>query len=273
MATDRRRRVLLFLERQPRTSVTEMAEILAIAPRTLRSDLRALLAEGRTFELYGDERVEAPAGERRHEGDFDQRQRANADAKREIARWAAGLVKDGDTILLDGSTTVAAMVPFLAGRRNLVVLTNGIESGRRMAENCTNSVILVAGVLQPDGASVVGPLYEPVLRNYHIKTAFVSCCGFSLTAGLTELDANEAAIKIDMVALAETTVLLADSSKFGRVFPSPFARADQVTHIFSDGGLAPFWSRQVQAASIVLTLCSPSSQVKPWSPMLPPAGS
>jgi DeoR/GlpR family transcriptional regulator of sugar metabolism len=77
-----------------------------------------------------------------------------------------------------------------------------------------------------------------------------------LSAGLTEADANEAAIKFRMIALAESTVGLVDATKFGQVYQAPFARADQVTHIFSDSSLAPYWVQQIQVASIVLTLCS-----------------
>lgn len=186
---------------------------------------------------------------------FSVRLRTNVNAKRAIARWAAGLVKDDDTIFVDASSTVYNMAPFLSERRNLVVLTNGIEIGRCLAEEPSNTVILVAGVIRSDGSSVIGPLYEPVLRNRHIKTAFVSCKGFSLTAGLTETDSAEATVKNQIVNLSAATAALIDSSKFGQVFQSPFARAAQITHIFSDDGLEPNWIRQVQNSSIVLTCC------------------
>lgn len=257
MTTDRRQRLALLLEKQPRGSVTELAEILALSPRTVRSDLKTLGGAGQAIRSSGgDEPCAAGLARIPTTSDFAQRAQINAGAKHAIARWAAGLVQDGDTILLDASTTVYNMAPFLAARRNLVVLTNGIAIGCRLAENRTNAVILVAGVIHPEQASVIGPLYEPVLRNHRIKTAFVSCRGFSLSAGLTEVDVNEAAIKIRMVKLAESTAVLADSTKFGQVYQAPFARADQVTHIFSDCRLEPHWVEQVQAASIVLTLCS-----------------
>ena len=235
-----------------------MAATLAISPRTLAGDLQTLASEGQCVQIRGDEVLFDRTGPSRNEGSFAIRSQAHQDAKRGIARWAAGLVKDGDTILMDASTTVFNMVPFLVERHGLIVLTNGIEAGRRLARNTSNTVLLVAGVIQSDGASVVGPLYEPVMRNRHIAAAFVSCKGFSLAAGLTEADANEAAIKSQMVALAQSTVALIDASKFGQVYQAPFARADQVTHIFSDDRLAPYWGQQVQEASIVLTLCRPS---------------
>jgi len=256
MTTDRRQRLALLLEKQPRGSVTELAEILALSPRTVRSDLKALGAAGRVRPSSGDALCQPGLAQPTATSMFADRAQINAGAKRAIARWAAGLVQDGDAILLDASTTVYHMAPFLAARRNLVILTNGLAIGSRLAENRTNAVILVAGVIHPEHASVVGPLYEPVLRTHRIKTAFVSCRGFSLSAGLTETDVNEAAIKIRMVTLAESTAVLADATKFGQVHQAPFARADQVMHIFSDDRLEPHWVQQVQAASIVLTLCS-----------------
>jgi DeoR/GlpR family transcriptional regulator of sugar metabolism len=259
MMTDRRQRLLLVLNKQPQITLTELAAILAVSPRTLAGDLKALASECQPVRIRGDEVLFDRPGPGRNGDSFAFQSQVNQAAKRSIARWAAGLVKDGDTILMDASTTVFNMVPTLAERRGLVVLTNGIETGRCLAENTSNTVLLVAGVVRSDGASVVGPLYEPVLRNRHITAAFVSCKGFSLAAGLTEPDANEAAIKCQMVGLAQSTVALIDASKFGQVYQAPFARADQVTHIFSDDSLEPYWVQQVQEASIVLTLCHPAS--------------
>jgi DeoR/GlpR family transcriptional regulator of sugar metabolism len=255
MTAYRRQRLLLFLNKQPQISIAELSEILAVSPRTLRSDLKALAAAGQSIRIHGDEVFFEKPGTLPSESPFTLQARINGHAKRSIARWAAGLVKDGDTILMDASTTVYHMAPFLAERRNLVVLTSGIEVGRCLAENTSNLVILVAGVIRPDGASVTGPIYDPILRNYHIKTAFVSCAGFSLAAGLTEININEASVKSKMVSSAESIVALIDSTKFGRVHQTPFARADQVTHIFSDCSLEPHWIEQVQQSSIVLTLC------------------
>ena len=255
MTTDRRQRLLLLLNKQSRISVAELAVILAISPRTVSGDLRALASEGQSVRIRGDEVLFDRAGPGRNGDSSAFRSQMHQDAKRSIARWAAGLVKNGDTILMDASTTAFNMVPFLAERRGLVVLTNGIEAGRCLAENTSNTVLLVAGIIRSDGSAVVGPLYEPVLRNRHIAAAFVSCKGFSLAAGLTEADPNEAAIKSQMIPLAQSVVALIDSSKFGQVYQTPFARADQVTHIFSDDGLEPYWVQQVQEASIVLTRC------------------
>ena len=255
MSTNRHERLLLILNKQPQINLVELGQILAVSPRTLRRDIKTLAVEGHAITIRGNvvlfDRPESPC----QENSFSLRLRNNVNAKRAIARWAADLVKDGDTIFVDASSTVYYMAPFLSARRNLIILTNGIEIGRCLAANPSNLVMLVAGVIRPDGSSVIGPLYEPVLRNRHIKTVFVSSKGFSLAAGLTEIDRDEAAVKNQIINLAEATVALVDSSKFGQVYQAPFVRATQITHIFSDDGLDPAWIGQVQNSSIVLTCC------------------
>jgi DeoR/GlpR family transcriptional regulator of sugar metabolism len=188
--------------------------------------------------------------------------KARPEVEHSIARWASGLVKDGDTIVLDASPAVLAMAPFLAPRRNLVVVTNGIEIGQALSRVPTNRVLLIGNLLRADGAAVVGTLYEPALRNLKSATAFVSCDGFSLAAGLTDAGADGAFVKSQMVALAQATVALIESRNFGRVCQAPFARADELAHIFSDDGLEQHWVEQVQDACIALTLCHPSEKVE-----------
>src|SRR5512136_1274274 len=106
MTTDRRQRLLLLLNKQSRISVAELAVILAISPRTVSGDLRALASEGQSVRIRGDEVLFDRTGPGRNEDSSAFRSQVNQDAKRSIARWAAGLVKNGDTILLDASTTV-----------------------------------------------------------------------------------------------------------------------------------------------------------------------
>jgi DeoR/GlpR family transcriptional regulator of sugar metabolism len=255
-----RQRLLHLLEKQALVGKSEIAEILSVSLRTLNADLHTLAAEGHPVVLHGEQVMyeKNASGEQagaQATSSFTRRLNTRPADKQAIARWAAGLVEDGDTLLMDASTSVYAMASSLANRRGLTVLTNGIEVGRCLARNETNTVILVAGVLHMDGNSVIGPLYEPILRNRHIKTAFVSCKGFSLAAGLTESDVDEAEVKHQMVMLAGKTVALIDSSKFGHVFPAPFARANQITHIFSDTSLDPQWTDLIPKSLIVLTRC------------------
>lgn len=249
---ERRQRILGLLAERPGIKVSELAQALAVSEGTIRNDLSALADGGQLTRVRGgaviaeDRAVSHPP--------FASRARVHALAKQHIARRAADLIEDGDAILLDASSTVYTMTRFLQDRHNLTVVTNGIEVARVLARDPSNTVIVVGGVLSTEGTSVTGLLNEQLLRNFHIKTAFVSCYGFSL-AGLTEIDIHEAQIKSRMIASAESVVALIDASKFGRVDLVPFARLDQIAHIFTDSSLPAEWIEQLRSFCVKLTIC------------------
>jgi DeoR/GlpR family transcriptional regulator of sugar metabolism len=256
---ERRQRILALLRQQPGLRVAEIATLLTVSEGTVRNDLNALADARQLIRVRGggvpaDEAIfRSPA--------FAARARINDTAKQCIARWASQWVEDGDSILLDASTTVYYLAPCLQDRHHLTVITNGIEVGRRLAQDPTNTVILLGGVLRSDGTAVSGPLTERYFKDFHVKTALVSCTGFSLEAGLTEVDIYEAHLKNRMIGIADSVLALIDASKFGRVDLTPFAQVDQITRIFSDCSLDPGWVEAVRRASVPLTLCgeTPSS--------------
>ncbi|MGQ9768825.1 MAG: DeoR/GlpR family DNA-binding transcription regulator, partial [Anaerolineae bacterium] len=225
---ERRQRILALLREKPGIKVTELAHQLGVSQGTIRNDLTALEQSNQLKRVRGGAVIQ----ERQpvSHPPFASRMQVRSQAKEHIARRAAELVADGDAILLDASSTVYYLAQFLQNRRNLTVVTNGIEVARALARNRSNTVILLGGVLSPEGTSVTGLLSEQLLKNLHIKTAFVSCYGFSLSMGLTEVDLHEAQIKSRMIASAETVVALIDASKFGNVDLTPFARLEQISH-------------------------------------------
>jgi ribose transport system substrate-binding protein len=250
---ERRKRLLALLHEHPGVRVPEIAQRLAVSEGTVRNDLNALANDGQLERVRGGGTVteDYPA----YSAAFAKRFHVQENAKQRIARWAAELIDSGDTIALDASTTVYYMVPFLQDRRNLTVVTNGIEVGRKLAQNPTNTVMLLGGVVRPDGTPVTDLVSAPFLRDLHIKTAFVSCAGFTPEAGFTERDMREAQLKTGMLAAANSVVALVDSSKFGRTSLVPFARTEQVAHLFTDSDLPPAWLKPLQQSCVVLTIC------------------
>jgi DeoR/GlpR family transcriptional regulator of sugar metabolism len=257
---ERRQRIVSLLREQPGVKVTELARQLGVSEGTIRNDLNTLEDKGELTRVRGgaiipqDRPIISPA--------FAARLRVNAKSKQCIARNAAAMVESGDSILLDASTTVFAMVPYLANCRNLTVVTNCIEAGVALARNASHAVILVGGTIRSHGASVVGPLGERILDDLHVKFAFVSCSGFSPEAGLTEVDIQEVQLKKRMIRSAERVIALIDSTKFGKVDLTSFASLEQVSHIFTDGGLDPHFMAQLRQSRVSLTVCN---DVTAWS--------
>lgn len=266
---ERRQRILNLLRQQPGIRVPKLAALLEVSEGTIRNDLRALQKAGEITRVRGGAVV-------RHSREFISpafaaRAEFNATAKRRIARWAADMVEDGDSVLLDSSSTVFHISPYLLDRSNLTIITNGIEVAYALAENPTHTIILIGGVLRPERALTVGYLGEKILENLHIRTAFVSCSGFTVDTGLTQVDIQEAQLKSRMIESAESVVALIDSSKFGRVELTPFATVEQVSHILTDGDLNPRYIDELRHTCANLAVCgentissyTPCSEEKP----------
>jgi DeoR/GlpR family transcriptional regulator of sugar metabolism len=253
---DRRYRLLNILREQPGIRVPDLAKLLEVSEGTIRNDLDALSESGRLTRVWGGG---IPVEEERGiSSAYTIRGRMNEGAKKAIARMAAGLVADGDSVLLDASTTVFHMAGFLQERRNLTVITNGIDVGRELARNPSNTVMLLGGILRTDGTAITRPSSEQLLMDLHIKMAFMSSSGFSLDAGLTEVDLNEALFKRVMTASASQLIALIDSSKFGIVNLTSFARIEQISQLFTDNQITPEWSQELKQAGVRFILADQS---------------
>jgi DeoR/GlpR family transcriptional regulator of sugar metabolism len=176
-----------------------------------------------------------------------------------IARFASELVNDGDSILLDASSTIYHFALEIQNRKRLRIVTNGLEVARLSAQNPTNTVILIGGVLNLDGSSVTGLLSERIIHELQIQKAFVSCSGFSLERGMTEVHIEEAQLKRKVIDASRQVVALIDSSKIGKDDLTSFARADRINHLITDAGISPQWAQTIEQAGIKLTICQATS--------------
>jgi DeoR/GlpR family transcriptional regulator of sugar metabolism len=231
---ERRQKLLDLMRKQPGLSVLEFASVLNVSQGTIRNDLNALAEQKLITRVRGGGTLTPSLTISNQPGGFSIRTSVNEASKRLIGRETAKLVEDGDAILMDASTTVYHMAQFLRGHRNLRVVTNGIEVARLMAQNPTNTVMLVGGMLKAGSQSVLGPWSEQFLKDLRTKIAFVSCSGFTPEMGMTEIDVFEAQFRIQAIGASTQVVALIDSSKFGKVDLSTSLRVDQISRLFTD---------------------------------------
>ena len=250
---ERRQSLLDILRKQPGLRVPELAQALGVSEGTVRNDLNALEDEGRLKRVHGGA-VLNDQGEFQNNS-FVRRYKQNAAAKLAIAREAALLVKDGDSILLDASSTDYFLARALSDRQELRVVTNGFEVARELAENTSNTVILIGGVVNNNSSSVTGLLSERIIEELRIEKAFLSCSGFSLERGMTEILLAEAQIKRKVIESSQQLFALVDSSKFGREDMTPFAHPERITRLFTDSNLSPEWMMRLEQAGIAFTIC------------------
>jgi DeoR/GlpR family transcriptional regulator of sugar metabolism len=250
---ERRQSLLDKLREQPGLRVPELAKVLDVSEGTVRNDLNALETEGRLRRVHGGAVLEDQ--DHFQNNSFMRRYKDNAAAKLAIVRQAALLVNDGDSILLDASSTAYYLARALSGRNRLRVMTNGFEVARELARNASNTVILIGGVVNNDSSSVTGLLSEHIIADMHIEKAFFSCSGFSVDRGMTEVHLEEAQLKRKAIESSKQVFALVDSSKFGKEDLTPFARPMQITHLFTDSGITEDWITRLQWANIPFTAC------------------
>lgn len=252
-AYERRQLLIELLQKQPGLRVRKMAEALGVSEGTVRSDLNTLEEDGWLRRFHGGAVLKDQA--RFYSLSFSNRYQEHATEKMLIARCAAELVKDGDSVLLDASSTVYYLGQAIQGRQRLRVVTNGLDAARLLAKNPSNSVILIGGVLNQDGSSVTGLFSEQIIGELHTQKAFVSCSGFDLERGMTEVHIDEAQFKRKAIESAAQVVALIDSSKFGKEDLTSFASAEQITCLFTDSGLVPDWAARLKQVGIEHTIC------------------
>jgi DeoR/GlpR family transcriptional regulator of sugar metabolism len=227
--------------------------MLEISEGTVRNDLNTLESQGYLTRVHGGAVLKD--GAQQVNAAFGVRHQEHPDEKNWIGAEAAKLVEDGDSILLDASSSVYYLALNLKEHSHLRVVTNGIEVARLLAQNPTNTVILIGGVVRSDGSSVTGLLSEQIIAELHIQKAFVSCSGFSVDRGLTEVHLEEAQLKRKALESARQVFALVDSSKMGHEDLTIFARAMQITHLFTDAGITDEWKTRLQWANIPFTIC------------------
>lgn len=258
-AYKRRQSILALLEEMGEVSIVDLASRFEVSLNTIRNDLDALEADNLLRRVRGGATAMGSNGLYSPEI-FASRANANRLAKERIGRWAAGLVKDGDGLVLDASSSVYTLATFLKDRQNLTVVTNGLRTGLLLAQNPSNKVIWAANVIRPDGLRMVGSLHPDLLDNFYASKCFITCSGFSLDQGLTVADVDEAPLKTQMMKLARQAIALIDASKFGKVDTYKFAGVKEIDLLVTDEAITPETLSELrQAAHCPVTVVGASA--------------
>lgn len=243
----RERLILDRLSQMGTISVNDLAAELRLSEVTIRSDLKVLEEKGWLQRIRGGA---APAYHR----DILERQRLHTEEKQTIARAAAELVQDGDVIMIEAGTTTAMIARYLVGKRDVHIVTNStlVFSYARM--NPALQITMTGGEFRRPTESLVGPIALDTIGRLNVRLAFVGTDGFSLHRGMTTHLVEGGEIVKAMKAHAEQTILVADSSKYGKVGFVSVLPLKEVALIITDRNLSPQAVDELKEASISMRL-------------------
>jgi DeoR family transcriptional regulator, galactitol utilization operon repressor len=241
--TERERKIIDLLAESSAMPVSGMSGILGVSAVTIRADLKALEQKGFILRLRGGA---LPAFHPAILG----RQREMADQKARIARAAAAMVSDGDTVMIEAGTTTALIARYLLGRRDVRIVTNSTLVVPYARTNSGLQLTVVGGEFRPQAESLVGPIALAQLEALHVRLAFVGTDGFTVEGGLTTNMVEGAEVVKKMAAQAERTVLTVDSSKWGRTGFVTVLPLSRVHTVIVDSGLTEEAARALLAAGV-----------------------
>jgi DeoR family fructose operon transcriptional repressor len=254
LVDERRRSLTQIIAKKGFVSLRELAEELEASESTIRRDLEALDGAGTIRRTHGGammatEVVSIPA--------FEDRSRACASEKRSIGCAAAGLISDGETLLLDGGTTTFELARQIAGR-SVQVVTNSLPIANLLAGDRRVDLTLIGGYVYPRTGVTVGQLAVQFLKSLHARRLFLSVAGVT-ERGFYNSNSLLVDIELQMMQVVDEVVVLADHTKFGLQSLAFLGELGRVHRVVSDAKLAPEHRRMVQKAGLDLIIAAEDS--------------
>ncbi|MEU4448763.1 DeoR/GlpR family DNA-binding transcription regulator [Actinosynnema sp. NPDC050801] len=247
-STDRHRVIVERLRSGAQVAVAELAAATGASEMTIRRDLDLLAAGGVLRRVHGGAVPLSPAGV---EPPFTARTATATAAKRAIAAAVVELVRDGETIVLDSGSTAVEVAKLLRGRP-VAVMPLSLHAVRELIDAPEVRLLLPGGEPRPGELAMVGPLALASLRALRFDVALLSPCAFDLDAGLTAHNLADAEVKQQAMAVSARTVVLADSTKFGRTALAHVCPADRPDVLVTDPDTPADVRRELEARGVLV---------------------
>lgn len=231
---ERENKITDILANCEKISLAELAGKLFISLPTLRRDLIKLEKKGLIIRSHG--KVSLAKNPADIKIPFSLRESEQNKAKTQMAKAAAEHIKDGDTIMLDASTSAYFIVPYLAEFKNIIVITSGAKTALLLAQYGISN-ICTGGRMINKSFSYIGNDAITTISGYNADVAIFSCRGLSLDGTPSDTSAEENDVRRAMMRRAKKKILLCDSKKIGNVYLNNLCDPEDLSEIISDADM------------------------------------
>lgn len=241
LAIERRNEILETLQKEKRVVVSELSRAYGVTEETIRRDLEKLEKDGYVIKSYGG----AVLNENMNlDMPFNIRKNTNVIGKQKIADIVNNLVRDGERLILDSSSTAVFIAKALKEKKkNLTIITNSIEIIIELFDAQDWHVLSTGGLAMEGSLALVGPQTDKMLSAYHTDKAVISCKGFDMDNGITDSNELHARNKKTMLERADCPILAVDSSKFGHTAFTRIGGLEHISMIITDEEPDDKWKR------------------------------
>ncbi|PSW06569.1 DNA-binding transcriptional regulator YciT [Photobacterium lipolyticum] len=225
----RQSEIVQLVNQEKRVMVSDLASHTGVSEVTIRQDLNQLEKEGYLKRVHG-------AAMSLQSDDVSARMEVRFNTKQKLAERAAQLVQPDETVMIEGGSANALLARVLADRGDITIITPSAYIAH-MIRDSKAEVILLGGVYQRQGESLVGPLTRLCIEYTHFSTAFLGIDGFHRDTGFTSRDMMRADVAMAILNKNKRNIVLTDSSKFGQIYSTSLGALDKFSVLVTNSGV------------------------------------
>lgn len=242
--------ILAELRASPAIRIVDLASAHGVSTETIRRDLDELSAAGLISRTYGG----ATGAPLASEPLLDERYHSNQAQRIALAKGAAPLIRDGDTLMIDaGATTIYVARRLAAERNHLTVVTTSFGVASALAANPTFRIRVCPGEYDPRDGGVGGPDAINYLAQFHVAHAVIGSSRLDAD-GPSDSNPTSVWIKRSMIKQANQTILVLDHEKIGEVAFERVCPLGDIDHLVTNGQLPEVVSKALIIAKVTVHL-------------------
>ncbi len=231
LTLERQEEILEILNKNKSATVDYLAEKLYVSGATIRRDLRAMENQGMIIRSHGGA---MPFKSSSVETAFVVREQKDAGAKRKIASLAVRLIKNGESVFADSSSTAGYVMGLLTDFTSLTVTTTGIRNATILSSTDRVKTYIAGGFVENHSNSITGTDTMDYISRIHADIAILSCTGLSLEMGFNDASIEQAKLKQCMRKNSNKVAMLVDSTKFNKSFMCHDFWFDDVDYLITE---------------------------------------
>lgn len=230
-----------------KVSVLDLCDELQVSSVTIRKDLKFLEDKNLLFRTHGGATTINPYTTDRT---VFEKEKIYAEEKKSIAHQAASMIGENDSIIIASGTTVQAMAKEIVPKGALTVVTSALNVAMQLIKHQNVEILQLGGVLRKSSTSVAGLYAEYILSDFYCSKLFLGVDGIDVEYGLTTTNAQEAHLNRKMMNVAQKTIVLVDSSKFGKRGFGRICNIEEIDCVITDKGVTEKNVRELEKSGV-----------------------
>lgn len=248
---ERHQYILDKLKKEGKVNVVDLCKELKVSSVTIRKDLKLLEDKNLLYRTHGGSTLTNPYAT---DKPVNVKEKIRSSEKMSIGEYAASLIEPNDCIIIASGTTVLSVARSVKPQGHLTVITAALNVASELNHIPQVEVLMLGGLLRKSSTSVTGMYAEKILDDFSCSKLFLGVDGIDIDFGLTTTNVQEAQLNRKMIAVSQKTIVVADSSKFGKRGFGRICGLEEVQQIITDSGISDHMVETLKGMGIEVTV-------------------